>query len=159
MSVNISLEGWELHFNAPIGAPVYKRLHLPSPWVTRWSSNRPPTPGSRLYSSPRYSTMFKSLHNRHDEWTNSSWRRTFNGLVTFKNLSNNEVLPFHINVHTGCSLNIVFFFEDLKIFWTLAFLCFPWCQCVYTHQAGRKPALQQNLQSSEKSQHFKEKIQ
>ena len=36
-------------------------------------------------------------------------------------------------------------------------LPFPRCQCVYTHQAGRKPALQQNWQSSEKSQNFKEK--
>ena len=34
---------------------------------------------------------------------------------------------------------------------------FPRCQCVYTHQAGRKQALQQNWQSSEKSQNFKEK--
>ena len=33
---------------------------------------------------------------------------------------------------------------------------FPRCQCVYTHQAGRKPALKQNWQSSEKSQNFKE---
>ena len=37
------------------------------------------------------------------------------------------------------------------------FSVFPWCQCVYTHQAGRIPALQQNWQSSEKSQNFKEK--
>ena len=29
-------------------------------------------------------------------------------------------------MYTGCSLNIVFFR-------TLAFLCFPWCQCVCTH--------------------------
>ena len=36
---------------------------------------------------------------------------------------------------------------------------FPQCQCVYTYQAGRKPALQQNWQSSEISQHFKEKTQ
>ena len=28
---------------------------------------------------------------------------------------------------------------------------------MYTHQAGRKPVLQQNWQSSEKSQNFKEK--
>ena len=34
---------------------------------------------------------------------------------------------------------------------------FPRCQCVYTHQAGRTPALQQNWQSSEKSQNYKEK--
>ena len=30
------------------------------------------------------------------------------------------------------------------------------CQCVYT-MAGQTPALQQNLQSTEKSQHIKEK--
>ena len=30
---------------------------------------------------------------------------------------------------------------------------------MYTHQARRKPALQQNWQSSEKSKHFKEKTQ
>ena len=39
------------------------------------------------------------------------------------------------------------------------FSVFPRCQCVYTHQAGRKPALQQNWQSSEKTQNFKEKTQ
>ena len=32
----------------------------------------------------------------------------------------------------------------------------PRCQCVYTME-GQTPALQQKLQSSEKSQHFKEK--
>ena len=31
----------------------------------------------------------------------------------------------------------------LEYFGTLAFF-FPWCQCVYTHKAGRTPALQQN---------------
>ena len=42
----------------------------------------------------------------------------------------------------------------------MAFLCLPSVSvCVYTHQAGRKPALQQNWQSSEKSQNFKEKTQ
>ena len=39
------------------------------------------------------------------------------------------------------------------------FSVLTWCQCVYTHQAGRKLALQQNWQSSEKSQQFKEKTQ
>ena len=47
------------------------------------------------------------------------------------------------------------FFEDFKIFRTLAFLGSPHSQCVHT-LAGQKPALQQNLQSSEKSKHFKE---
>ena len=42
------------------------------------------------------------------------------------------------------------FFEDFKIFRTLLFSVFPRCQCVYAHQAGRTPALQQNWQSSEK---------
>ena len=45
------------------------------------------------------------------------------------------------------------FSKDFKIFRTLTFLC------VYTHQAGRKPELKQNWQSSEKSQSFKEKTQ
>ena len=34
---------------------------------------------------------------------------------------------------------------------------FSRCQCVYTHQAGWTPALQQNWQSSEKFKNFKEK--
>ena len=61
---------------------------------------------------------------------------------------------------TGCSLNIVFSLEDFKIFrTTLAFFCFPSVVsvCVHTTGTGRKPALQQNLQSSEKSQNIKEK--
>ena len=38
-----------------------------------------------------------------------------------------------------------------KILKLLPFPVFPRCQCVYTHQAGRTPTLQQNWQSSEKS--------
>ena len=60
---------------------------------------------------------------------------------------------------TGCSLNIVFFSEIFKYSGLWPFSVFPRCQCVYTHQAGRTPALQQNWQSSEKSQNFKEKTQ
>ena len=45
------------------------------------------------------------------------------------------------------------FFKDFKLFRTLLFSVFPRCQCVYTHQA----AMQQNWQSSEKFQNFKEK--
>ena len=62
-------------------------------------------------------------------------------------------------LHTGCSLNIVFFLKILKYSGLWSFSVFPLCQCVYTHQAGRTPALQQNWQSSEKSQSFKEKTQ
>ena len=52
--------------------------------------------------------------------------------------------------HTGCSLNIVFFLKIFKYsgLWYLVSV-FPRRQCVYTQQAGRKPALQQNWQSSE----------
>ena len=51
---------------------------------------------------------------------------------------------------TGCSLNIVFFWNILRLW---PFSVFPRCQCVSTHQAGRTPAMQQqNWQSSEKSQ-------
>ena len=57
---------------------------------------------------------------------------------------------------TECSLNIVVFF---RIFKNIPNSICPRCQCVYTHQAGRKPALQKNWQSSEKSQHLKEKTQ
>ena len=41
--------------------------------------------------------------------------------------------------------------------WPLSVL--PRCQCVYTKQTGRTPALQQNWQSSEKSQYFEDKTQ
>ena len=46
------------------------------------------------------------------------------------------------------------FFEDFNIFSGLCFLCFP---LVYTHQAGRTPALQQNWQSSENLKNCEEK--
>ena len=42
------------------------------------------------------------------------------------------------------------FSKDFRIFRT--FSVFPRRQCVYTHRAGRTPVLQQNWQSSEKSQ-------
>ena len=61
---------------------------------------------------------------------------------------------------TGCSLNIVVFFsKTVEYSGLLPFSVLSLCQCVYTHQAGRTPALQQNWQSSEKSQNFKEKTQ
>ena len=55
---------------------------------------------------------------------------------------------------TGCSLYNVFFPKILKYSGLWPFSVFPrcQCQCVYTQQAGRTPALQQNWQSSEKSQ-------
>ena len=55
---------------------------------------------------------------------------------------------------TGCSLNIVFISENFKIFRSLVFLSSP---SVYTHKAGRKPALQRNWQSSEKSKILRKK--
>ena len=50
----------------------------------------------------------------------------------------------------------MFFPKILKYSEIWPFSVFPRCQFVYTHHAGRKQALQQNWQSSEKSQHFKE---
>ena len=46
--------------------------------------------------------------------------------------------------YTGCSLNIVFFQKILKYSGLWPFSVLPRCQCVYTRQAGRKPALQQS---------------
>ena len=54
------------------------------------------------------------------------------------------------------SVFFVFFSRILKYSRLLPLFVFPRCECVYTHQAGRTPALQQNWQSSEESQHFKE---
>ena len=45
----------------------------------------------------------------------------------------------------------------LKILIYIPNSVFSRCQCVYTRQAGRTPALQQNWQSSENSKIFKEK--
>ena len=45
---------------------------------------------------------------------------------------------------TGCSSNIVFFPKILEYSGLWSFSVFPRCKCVYTHQAGRTPALQQN---------------
>ena len=42
---------------------------------------------------------------------------------------------------TGSSLNIVFFPKILKYSGLWPFSVLPRCQCVYTHKAGRKPAL------------------
>ena len=61
--------------------------------------------------------------------------------------------------YTGCSLNIVFS-EDFKIYiysglWPL--FVSPRCQSAYTMAGQTPPALQQSLQSSEKSRHKKEK--
>ena len=60
---------------------------------------------------------------------------------------------------TGCSLNIVFFWKIFKYSRLWSFSVFPRCQCVYTHQPGRTPVLQQYWQSLEKSQNFNEKAQ
>ena len=76
----------------------------------------------------------------------------------FNNFNNLEVFLTFLKV-TGCSLNIVFFLKILKYSGLWSFFVFPLYQCVYTHQAGRTPALQQNWQSSKKSQSFKEKTQ
>ena len=44
----------------------------------------------------------------------------------------------------GVFIEYCVFFDYNKIFRTLAFLCFPRCERVYTIMAGQTPALQQN---------------
>ena len=76
-------------------------------------------------------------------------------------------LPFYLSIYlynVYSSTYRVFikycvFSTDFEYFGLRSFSVFPRRQCVYTYQAGRKPALLQNWQSSEKSQHFKEKTQ
>ena len=69
-------------------------------------------------------------------------------------------VPRHVSYfYCKLSIVIVFFSKILKYYGLLPFSVFPRCQCVYKHQAGRTPALQQIWQSSEKSQNFKEKAQ
>ena len=59
-------------------------------------------------------------------WANIFWQ------VCYKKLFGNCVIR-RSQANTGCSLNIVFFFEDFKIFWTLVFLCSPLVSvCVHT---------------------------
>ena len=67
------------------------------------------------------------------------------------------VMKFNSQIYRVYIKYCVFFPKILKHFGLWPFSVFPRCQCVYTHQAGRKPALQQNWQSSKKSQNFKEK--
>ena len=65
-----------------------------------------------------------------------------------------------ISIKYRVFIKYCFFFQIFKKYSGLwPFSVFPRCQCVYTHQAGITPALQQNWQSSEKSQNFKEKTQ
>ena len=54
---------------------------------------------------------------------------------------------------------LFFFLTILEYSGLLSFSVFPRCQSLYTHQAGRTQALQQEWQSSEKSQDFEEKAQ
>ena len=54
------------------------------------------------------------------------------------------------SVTQGVHLILCFFPKIFKYSGLWSFSVFPRCQCVYTHQAGRTPALQQNWQSSEK---------
>ena len=86
--------------------------------------------------------------------TNRQTDRGGHGRVTLPNIKNRNPAEWRYRVFIKYC---VWFFEDFKIFRTLAFLGFPSVSvCVYT-MAGQTPALQQNWQSSEKSQHFKEK--
>ena len=65
----------------------------------------------------------------------------------------------HISLKIQGVHKILCFFRFLENIPDSGLSLFSLGQSVYTHQAGRKPALQQNRQSSEKSQNFKEKTQ
>ena len=59
------------------------------------------------------------------------------------NVPNNSKNSVRYSVKaTGCSLNIVIFPKILEYCGLWYFSVFPLCQCMYTHQAGRTPALQ-----------------
>ena len=58
---------------------------------------------------------------------------------------------------TGCYLNIVFFPKILKYSGLWPFSVLPRCQCVYTHKAGRKPALAAELAEFRKIQNLRKK--
>ena len=90
------------------------------------------------------------------------WVKKFNTLKPTICHNNCLLLVYHTNI----SLSVSFYLQDVHYYFFLKILrysglspfsVFPRCQCVYTHQAERTPALQQNWQSSEKSQSFKEK--
>ena len=65
------------------------------------------------------------------------------------------ILIIYLSIYRVFIKYCVFFL----IFQNIPNSVFPRCQFVYTKQAGRNPALQQNWQSSEKSQNFKENTQ
>ena len=79
-------------------------------------------------------------------------------LFTLRRFCNFICVTWWQEQYIQCSLNIVFFWKFLNIFRTLPF---RFSSVVYKDhtKAGRTPALQQNWQSSAKSQHFKEKTQ
>ena len=71
-----------------------------------------------------------------------------------------SVVLSHMPIHVyRVFIKYCVFFKILKYSGLLPFSVFPRCQCVYTHQAGRTPALQQSWQSLEKFRNFKEKTQ
>ena len=83
------------------------------------------------------------------------WKLLAEKRYDFKPISNASPITKPNNTYRVFIKYCVFF----RIFKNIPGSVFPRCQCVYTNQAGRKPALQQNWQSSEKSQHLKEKTQ
>ena len=71
------------------------------------------------------------------------------------------MLPLFLNRYFTSSFQQMYrvFIKYCVFFENIPHSVFPRCQCVYTQQAGRKPALQHNWQSSENSKNFKEKTQ
>ena len=82
-----------------------------------------------------------------------------NGVEGVEQVWEQVQLHYRLNLQppTGSSLNIVFFPKILKYSELWPFSVLPRCQCVYTHKAGRKPALAAELAEFRKIQNFKEK--
>ena len=107
-------------------------------------------------------TRQRSKVNNNNDFLLLMFRRIFWRMMTgSRKYSVYKIKTGSIMTRYSLLIKYCVFFEDFKIFRTLAFLCFVSVSVcvVYTQQAGRPQALQQNWQSSEKSQNFKEKTQ
>ena len=70
----------------------------------------------------------------------------------------NQSVPIEISFHFEISYMVLIkYCVFSKILLYIPDSVFSRCQCVYTHQAGRTPAPQQNRQSWKNSKNFKEK--
>ena len=160
-------KGMRLHFHVPIGALVVKSgdpCSLPDMLIQLKAADLARTLGHPL---PGWGREWpRGRVKRKDEAPTEETRCTLSKYYLkggvhhiFFSSRVRKIRLEEKNSNTGCSLNIVFFLKILEYSGLWSFSVFPRCQCVYTSQADRTLALQQNWQRSEKSQNFKEKTQ